>query len=317
MTIYNRCFFIISLLLLVTTTIRPGVTQDTDEKPTLAVMDFQIGPSVARKKEIYSSRFGRRKKEESVSLETSLFTNKLITEFTKTNRVSVVEREQLNQLMKESDLSRMEYTDPQHSVEIGKILGADYMLFGTISLLDGEVSTESVPFTDRKRKTIHFVVGADIRITNSETGEIEAAETLKATGKKTIREDSDFLMSEFQNKIYNKLVGKIAKRTMNTLFPIRVAQFANNTVYLNRGNLEKGSQYEVVQLGEKIKDPATGKVLGRSEKKVARIKITEGMNKMSKASVIEWFTDESKQIPDGSICRVIGENSEDDSEGDK
>jgi len=285
--------------------VHPGLAQDDEEKPTLAVMDFKIGPSVARKKDVYSSRFGRSRSEESVSLETSLFTNKLITEFTQTDRVSVVERERLNQLLKESDLSRTEYTDPGHTVEIGNVLGANYMLFGTISLLDGKVKTETVPYTDRKRKIIHFVVGADIRITNSETGEIETAKTLKVTGKKKVREDEEFLMSEFQNRTYNKLVGKIASRTMNTLFPIKVAEFTDGTAYLNRGNLKQGTIYEVVKLGEKIEDPATGKILGRSETRIARIQITGPRSSMSKASVIEWYVSGKKAIPTGSICRPV------------
>ena len=50
--------------------------------------------------------------------------------------------------------------------------------------------------------------------------------------------------------------------------------------------------------------PDTGEVLGQAETKLAIIKATRGTEKLSQAEVVQWFNGE-KNIPDGSLCRLV------------
>ena len=97
---------------------------------------------------------------------------------------------------------------------------------------------------------------------------------------------------------------RLVARVIDTLFPIKVAYFSNNIVYMNRGGLEEGTEYEVLILGEVIRDPDSGEILGQAEAKLAIVKVTKGLEKLSQAEIVESFTTD-KNIPSGSLCRLL------------
>jgi len=276
-------------------------------KPTLAVFDFTVSQTVTGEISVQTSGGASRIINVGVEYQTSLLNDKFVTALAKTQKVSVVERKKLASLREETQLTQAGLTDPNKSVEFGKLLGADYFLFGTLSMLDGKMSYATLPYNLGVQRLIDFLVGADIRIVETKTGKIIAAKSQKV--KKTKKEanplDSDNTIPvEFQHEAYDDLVQRLVATTIDTLFPIKVANYSDNVAYLNRPNLEPGKRYEVVRLGEVIRDPDTGEVLGQVETKVAIVKVLRGMEKFSTAEVVEWFTPE-KTIPQGSLCRTL------------
>lgn len=284
-----------------------GTAQTAEkEKPTIAVFDFKLGQKATEKITVEGNTH-RRNSQIRKSYETSLLSGKLITALTKSGKVSVLERKRLRALMKEVELSRSDLSDPKHSIELGKLLGADYLLFGSVSMLEGSVSHKNLPYETGKQRVMEYSVGADMRIVDAETGKIIAAESMKDKHEeKSVNPDTKYrqIPEKFKQETYQQLAEKMVDAVLNRLFPVRVAAYKNNTVYLNRPGLKKGTKMKVIEQGEKIVDPTSGRALGFTEIPIAIIKITEGLPTFSKATIVEWKTDK-QQIPNGALCRPL------------
>ncbi len=276
-------------------------------KPTIAVFDFTVSPTITGEVVVVTGSGGSRVASFGAEYQTSLLTDKFVTALTKSQKVSVVERNKLASLSEEVQLSQAGLTDPSKSVEFGKLLGADYFLFGSLSMIEGRISYETLPYSMGQRRTVQLVVGADLRIVETETGKILAAKGQRAKrveAEVNSSNSDNAIPVEFQHETYDELVRRLVASTIDTLFPIKIASFSEGVAYLNRGDLEPGAKYEIVKLGDIIRDPDTGEVLGQTESRVALAVVTQGLGRLSKAEVTEWFVSD-KSIPDGALCRLL------------
>jgi curli biogenesis system outer membrane secretion channel CsgG len=103
-----------------------------------------------------------------------------VTELVKSGKFRVVEREQLEALMKEKNLSLSGDVDPSSAIKIGKLLGVNYLLTGSVT----EYGTTDkgahgsgigrIPgFSAGKRS---FVAALNARLIDTSTGEIAWAD---------------------------------------------------------------------------------------------------------------------------------------------
>jgi len=118
--------------------------QDIDDRPTIGVFDltgFMLGESGN------SAPLGK-----AVSA-------MLITEFSSGGGVRVVERQDLRRVLEEQRLALSGRVDEATAIEVGKLLGAQYMIFGQVSSFAGTARM-------------------DIRAVNSETSQTQEAQKL-------------------------------------------------------------------------------------------------------------------------------------------
>lgn len=276
------------------------------EKPTVAVLDFTIGPSVGGKITVTTNNRVE-SAEIKAGFETSLLTNKLVAELLKTQKLIVLERSKIESVMQEINLTQAELTDPDKRVRIGKLLGADYLVMGSISILDGKITNVALPYNAGFQRITEYMAGAEMRIVQTETGVILTAKNDKV--KRSIRETNPIhkgsgIDHEFSDSIFNLLSEKLVNSVMECLFPIKVAAYTNKIVYLNRGELKVGTNYTVYKLGDLIIDPDTDEVLGQTETEFAIVEITEAIKNLSKGKILKWLTDE-KDIEKGYLCRMV------------
>jgi TolB-like protein len=97
----------------------------------------------------------------------------LITELSRNPGIRVVERDRLQQLLEEQDLSAAGRVDRETAVRVGKLLGARHMLMGT--------------FVIDPRENMRI----DVRAVNTETSEIEYVETIEGKAGKLLSMVSD------------------------------------------------------------------------------------------------------------------------------
>ncbi len=114
----------------------------------------------------------------------------LITELSRNPTIRVVERDRLQQLLEEQDLSASGRVDAETAVRVGKILGARHMLLGT--------------FIIDPRENMRI----DVRAVNTETSEVEYVETIEGKADKLIG-----LISQLGTKINSGL--KLPPRPAN------------------------------------------------------------------------------------------------------
>ena len=109
--------FFVSVLAAVTLAV-PGASAQNTDVPTVAVMDFtgfmlgEAGNSVNLGKAVSAM---------------------LVTEFSGRDGIQVVERQDLNALLQEQRLALSGRVDESSAVEIGKLLGAQYMFYGQVA----------------------------------------------------------------------------------------------------------------------------------------------------------------------------------------
>lgn len=115
-----------------------------DDQPTLAVLDLENGGSMGPDAQDLSD-LGK------------ALGMMLTTEMMRNPRVVMVERDQIRQLVDEQKLSLSGLTDPATAVEVGKLLGAQYMIFGSYA-------------------DVYSNLRIDVRVVEVETGRLRRAQ---------------------------------------------------------------------------------------------------------------------------------------------
>ncbi len=226
----------------------------------------------------------------------------LVTELVKTGRYRVIEREQLASIMQEKNLSLSGDIDPRTAVKIGKMLGVEYLIAGAVTELGVTDRGASVPgglgrfglpsVSVRSQKAEAAV---DARAFSTSTGEIVWADSAKdetsdasvyvagAGGGASDHGKVDKIL----RPVVQKLAASFAKADVKTSgmggkgdasgIVGKIAKADGGMLYVNvgsEGGVKEGDEFSVYRVGEQIKDPDTGEVLGANETRVGRVKIT-------------------------------------------
>ncbi len=252
-----------------------GASAAAGDKPRLAVLEFGH-----KALEAHWSRAGEAAQD------------MFITELVKSGKFTVIERERLDALMREKNLSLSGDIDPRTAVQAGKLLGVEYLLFGNVTEFGEEVAKAQVGWgigVDVKRKK--FVSALDARLVATTTGEIVWAD-------KARKEESSvkvFVMGSGggvdDRRMFDKvllpcveeLAGKLKTLNLATSATVvgrvagKIAKIAGGVIYINLGSehgISVGDTLGVYRQGEVIRDPDTGEVLGADEQQVGTIRVT-------------------------------------------
>jgi TolB-like protein len=97
----------------------PAAPQQQDTRPTIAILDFDIGATIGQDPEDYQAlRRG--------------LAGMTISELAVNPGVRVVERAQIQQILQEQDLARSDRIDQSTALRVGRLLNARYMVTGTL-----------------------------------------------------------------------------------------------------------------------------------------------------------------------------------------
>lgn len=226
----------------------------------------------------------------------------LVTELVKTGKYRVIEREQLAAIMQEKNLSLSGDIDPRTAVKIGKMLGVEYLIAGAVTELGVTDRGASVPgglgrfglpsVSVRSQKAEAAV---DARAFSTSTGEIVWADSAKdETSDASVYVSgagggaSDHgKVDKILRPVVQKLASSFAKADVKTSgmggtgdasgIVGKIAKAEGSLLYVNvgsEGGVKEGDEFNVYRVGEQIKDPDTGEVLGANETRVGRVKIT-------------------------------------------
>lgn len=229
-----------------------------------------------------------------------------ITDLVKSGKFSVIDRERLDAIMREKNLSLSGDVDPRTAIQAGKLLGVEYLLFGNITEFGETENKAKVGWgiaVDVKKKK--FVSALDCRLVSTTTGEIVWADT----GKKEESNvkvfvfgsgggvDDERMFDKVLRPVVDELAEKLAQVQLETSKSVvgrvagKIAKVEGSTVWVNLGSehgLTVGDVLGVYHMGEAVKDPDTGEVLGADEKKIGQIKVTAVKGpKYSECTVVE------------------------------
>lgn len=234
----------------------------------------------------------------------------LITELVKSKNFRVIERERIDAIMKEKGLVLSGDIDPTTAMKIGKLLGAEYLIAGSVTEFGktekGARGAWGIGFGAKK---VEFVSALDARLFSVNTGEILWADSAS-------EKESNFNLEIFgsgggvenDERMFDKVLRPVVKKLAQSLLQTqlststnsapkigKVASVSGNTIFINLGsmhNVKTGDTFGVYKVIKEIKDPDTGEVLGKEENKVGEIRITVVKGeKLSEATLISGSAD--------------------------
>lgn len=236
--------------------------------------------------------------------------DKLATALFKSGRFVVIEREQLDKIMKEQALGMTGAVTQGTAANVGRLAGVELMVTGSVNEFgqkEGKVGAGGLSgrlggLRGLGVETKTARVGCSIRLVNTSTGEIVAAEDIaEEESKKSVDvSDNDFQFSNdtyFDNtlagkamtKVINKSVESISKAMDKLPWTGRVLKDNGDGTVLIRpgadGGVNVGDTYVIYSLGEKITDPETGEELGQTETKGGTVTVTAVNPKFATAKV--------------------------------
>jgi curli biogenesis system outer membrane secretion channel CsgG len=304
----KRFFPVLALLLAVAVGIveRPSAAQAAPQrKPRIAVLDFDYATVMSYSSAMFGSNVDVGKG----------ITDLLVTGLVKDGTFSIIERKALDKIMAEQNFSNSQRADPTSAAKLGKLLGVDAIIVGSITQFGNETKKTNiggggggwnrfgvggVGHSNSKAN-----VGITARIVNVDTGEILGV--AEGAGQSSRSSTSmlgggggwngwgggnvDFGSSNFQETIIGEAV-KIAvdKLTADVVsnapeVSVRtitvegvVAAVDGGQIILNvgrRAGVKVGDQLEVVRVTKEIKDPDTGAVIRRLTSSIGIIKATD------------------------------------------
>ena len=240
----------------------------------------------------------------------SLLLNQALTsDITQSRRFAVVDRTYVQDMANELGLIASKHTPLSQKVKLGNMLGADYLLVGTIQAADmhTDVSSNRLLGTTSSKRTAEFIV--EYRIIVVGTSQIKWSDTAKAVIDLGSSQSTQMAL---QNAI-EKVTASIANALLENIYPIRVIDNTDGqNIVLNQGGktLHVGDKLDVMRLGKKMFDPYTKEPLGRLERKVATIEIVRVNPKISFGRVVEG---KASAIKRNDICRRVKFASSSDS----
>jgi curli biogenesis system outer membrane secretion channel CsgG len=238
----------------------------------------------------------------------------LVTELVKSGKYRVIEREQLQAIMQEKNLSLSGDIDPKTAVKAGKLLGVEYIVTGALTELGVADRGARVPgglfgrLPSVNVRSQKMDAAVDARMINTTTGEIVWADSAKestsdakvfvagAGGGVDDKRKLDRVLRPVVVKLAESM-GKVGVGTSGlggsgdaSGIAGKIAKVEGGSVFLNVGaeaGVKEGDAFDVYRVGNVIKDPDTGEVLGADETKVGRLKITKVMGaRLSTASIV-------------------------------
>jgi curli biogenesis system outer membrane secretion channel CsgG len=239
----------------------------------------------------------------------------IVTNLVKDGTFSVIERKKLDAIINEQNFSNSERANPTSAAKIGKVLGVNAIVVGSITQFGMEDKSLNLGGIGGRfgswgagklgKKEGKASVAIDARLVDVNTGEVLAVASGKGTSKRSGlllgggggggggfgAGGIDMGSSNFQDTILgeatrsavedvtSQLIAQASKvETTKVTIDGMIADATGGTIIINVGKssgVSVGTRLAVERVGREVKDPATGKVLRKITTPVGEIEVTE------------------------------------------
>jgi len=247
----------------------------------------------------------------------------LVDRLVRTRRYRVVERADLNEVLRELQFQHSGATRQHLRAPLGRLKNVRYLVKGVVTDF-GHVSTRSGFLGTLGWDVLHggsrAVMGITLQVVDVESGEIITSESIqesvrasdvsvKATykgiafGGRTFRQTPlGRATGKVIDKAVKRITGTIARRPWQ---PLIASVGTDGTVVLNGGanrRVKVGGEYEVIAVGSPILDPDSGDVIGRQPGRVlGRVRVFRVEPRCSVAQIV---VGQLADVKVGCRCRL-------------
>jgi curli biogenesis system outer membrane secretion channel CsgG/V8-like Glu-specific endopeptidase len=203
-------------------------------------------------------------KQDIKKKDSELVTGSLTNALRESGKFTIVERQDINAILREAEFSNSKWVNPEQTNKIGNIYGVKYIVIANLL----------------KSQAGEYVAAGNyvlaLRLCEVETGNISA--TGQGEGV-TLKDAIANAVKDFSSKISSQP------------WSARIVKVENGFVYLGAGSdegLKSRDVLDVYKLKNNILDPQSGKVLGVEKTKTGSIEIVEILSSdLSKAKVLD------------------------------
>ena len=225
----------------------------------------------------------------------------------KTSRYQVLARTQIDSVLAEQKLNNSDLVDPKAAVSVGRLLGATYIVTGSL------ISANFEPGFFSKDQ---FRARAQFQVVEVETGRIVLSETVFGVRTRLVMRRGDTLgklSPAEREKSFAEVAASIGFQLadrVNLLHPLSgyVVKVDGARVALNLGassGVKPGQEFIVYKDLEPIRDPITGAELAVERKSVARLVVTEVDEKISWTRVVVTYSPDAKAKVAGEVVDLF------------
>lgn len=237
----------------------------------------------------------------------------LVNQLVRSGGYTVVERSKIDAILQEQNLGASGRVDSGTAAQIGRLLGVETVIFGSVTQMDLEKSRKgggAFGLGASSDKTNAFVQ-LSVRMVNTTTGEIltvadgtgEASQgggsvSVFGIGGGSSTSNDGKLITEATKIAIEQVVDSIdnsadtlaaASGSIKPAVDAVVADVAGDLVILNKGSADgyrEGMEVSIERVSKEIKDPETGEVIRRLTSEMGTIKLTEVDAKSSVGKVV-------------------------------
>ena len=238
-----------------------------------------------------------------------LLIQNLVSYLVQTRKFTVLDREYMNDMSSELNIIKSNQTNIEETVKIGQKLFSDYIMVGTLQKLYTEEKTIKIKNSNNSVSSNKGFIEFSYRIIDVPTSQIMFSDDY--TGVFDIKEKD---IVSIEGHIIKKASLEIGSTILNAIYPLRLEKISGDIAYIGQGGLEieMGQEFTIIELGEKIKDSYTNEYIGREQKEVGKLEITQVTSKSSSGRVLEQnYNLEENFEPKKYILRKIITNVSD------
>jgi hypothetical protein len=232
-----------------------------------------------------------------------LLIQNLVSYLVQTRKFTVLDREYINHQNSELSIIKTNQTNIEETVKLGQKLFSDYIMVGTLQKLYTEEKTIKIKNSNNSVSSNKAFIEFSYRIIDVPTSQIMFSDDY--IGVFDIKEKE---IVSIEGHIIKRASLEIGSTILNAIYPLRLEKISGDIAYIGQGGLEieMGQEFTIIELGEKIKDSYTNEYIGREQKEVGKLQITQVNSKLSSGKIIEQsYNLEEKFEPKKYILKKI------------
>lgn len=240
----------------------------------------------------------------------------IINQLTQTGRFVVIDRDFAPDVANELDLISSGQAPVGEFAKIGQSLSADLVWVGRIDSLGFQRRAQKLPTSDRQLVSYSGGARMSDRLINVATRQILLSDSVTASippiPPTTFEPAVD--TQETLTALERSVAAQVVPAMVLRMYPIAVVSRTGDSVVLSQGGpiVREHASYEVVLMGEEMKDPQTGQDLGRAEEPCCVVDVTRVTATMSYGTLRNLSINLEHIIPGGLQLRheVLAPESE-------
>ena len=207
---------------------------------------------------------------------------------TQSRRFGVLDRKRQDVYDAERRLLQSSDVSVQERARLGKVLGADYLLYGTVHRVLVEDRSRSIQLTGERINQVYGTANVRFTVLAVATRQVKWSSSMTV---EKISEAGSFRPEDFAHALLDDVGARIVDELTENIYPPKIAKVLDQEqgrFVVNRGGntVEPGDIFEVFALGDWLTDPDTGEKIDRIETSIGIAKIMSVKPKHSNAQLV-------------------------------